>query len=227
MTYDGFLKRARESYKMYEFEPGMRVQVCRLVSYRNRKIVGKLEFAYGTVERVEIHWGKIAVRIDNLNNDLSSSGLFYFTASELEIVNDIKEENNMSNTTKITNYLNAIKIKFVDDVNVCSCVYANFEPDLKVGDLVVVKPAHHKIALARVEEILEGNNYETSREVVSKVDTSYYNERVKIREQAAELKAKMEERARKLQDIALYQMLAENDPDMQKLLEEYRSLPEM
>jgi hypothetical protein len=205
----------------------MRVQVCRLVSYRSRKIVDKLESAYGTVERVEPHWEKVSVRIDHLYNDLSNSGLFFFKASELKIVNDNKEENNMSNTTNITNYLNAIKIKFVDDINPCGYVYASFESDLKIGDLVVVKPAHHKIALARVEEILEGTSYETSREVVAKVDTGFYNERVKIRNQAAELKAKMEERARKLQDIALYQMLAENDPDMKALLNEYRSLPEM
>lgn len=46
-----------------------------------------------------------------------------------------------------------------------------------------------------------------------------------MRNKAAELKAKMEARAKQLQDIALYKMLAENDPDMAELLNEYQAIP--
>ena len=202
-----------------------RVRVIKNGSYRSKNLVGKL----GTVKYNSSQWNKLGIELDNIRNDRSCLGVFYFRSDEIEIAtNDIMEGNNMAtNVNNITNYLNAIKIKFIGDSSPCGYIYASFEPDLKVGDLVVVKPAHHSINLARVDEILEGNNHETTREVVCKVDTTAYNERVKIRNQAAELKAKMQERAKQLQDIALYQMLAKDDPEMQVLLNEYRSLPEI
>ena len=81
------------------------------------------------------------------------------------------------------------------------------------------------MTLARVVEILEGNSYETPREVVAVVDTRFYDERVEAREKATKLKARMQERAKKLQDISLYRMLAENDSEMMNLLNEYQNLP--
>ena len=199
-----------------------RVRVITQNSYRSANLVGKL----GTVKFGKSIYDKLGIEMDNARNNRSALGLFYFRPDEIEIVTDnIKEENNMAiNTTNITGYTQAIRVKFIDDSSPCGCVYASFEPELKVGDLVVVKPAHHKIALARVHEILEGTDYETAREVVSKVCTDDYNERVKVRTQVAELKAKMQERARQLQDIALYQMLAKDDPAMQALLDEYQAL---
>lgn len=178
----------------------------------------------GTV-RSAISGYSIAVEFDCIRNKASEYGYFYFSPEELKLVDNNMEENNMVvYADNITGYTQAIKIKFVDDSRPCGYVYASFEPELKVGDLVVVKPAHHDIALARVDEILEGTDYETKREVICTVDTSAYSQRVKLRNQAAELKAKMQERARQLQDIALYQMLAKDDPAMQALLDEYQAL---
>lgn len=217
------MKRFKDYYAIRDFEPGMRVQVCRLTSYSSRKNVDKLEFAYGTVDRVELHWEKVCVRIDNLTNNMSGSGNFYFKASELKIVNDIKEENNMS---YIKNYLNIAKIKFLDEHGDRTYDHANFDASLRPNDICVVMTANHGMALAKVAEILPRNDIEITREIVSKVFTDDYDERVKIRKQAAELKAKMQERAKQLQDVALYKMLAENDPAMMELLNEYQSLPE-
>ena len=200
-----------------------RVRVIKNGSYKYRDLVGKL----GTVKYNSPQWNRLGIELDDLRNGRSCLGVFYFKSDEIEIVtNDIMEENDMAtNINNITGYKQAIYVKFIGDSNMCGYVYASFEDKLEVGDLVVVKPAHHSINLARVEEILDGTDYETTREVVCKVDTTAYNERVKVRNQAAELKAKMEERARKLQDVALYKMLAENDPEMQDLLNRYQSLP--
>lgn len=203
------------------YEAGSRVRIrCCPYKYTRFELGGSI----GVVRNS--HSNNVAVEIDGTFNPNSDYGYFYFEPRYLTLVtDDTKEENNMAtNITNITGYNQAIKIKFIDDSSPCGYVYASFEPELKVGDLVVVKPAHHKIALARVHEILEGTDYETAREVVSKVYTDDYNERVKVRTQVAELKAKMQERARQLQDIALYQMLAKDDPAMQALLNEYQSL---
>lgn len=68
------------------------------------------------------------------------------------------------------------------------------------------------------------NDVALEREIVSIVDTAEYDARVAQRKLAADLKAKMQERAKKLQDVALYQMLAKDDPEMAALLSEYQNL---
>lgn len=207
-------------YMISKIALGARVKITSAgKKYQRFNLLGKIGIVrsnYGT---------NLAVEFDDLKNPASGPGYFYLSEYRLTIVDDDDyndlEDNKMIN---ITGYQNAIKIKFIGESHACGHVYASFESDLKVGDLVVVKPAHHSINLARVEEILDGTSYETMREVVSKVDTEAYNQRVKIRNQAAELKAQMEARAKKLQDIALYQMLAENDSEMKELVAQYQAL---
>ena len=204
-----------------DIKVGMRVKIlkCPTNKYKNRDLIGML----GTVRST--YRNSIAVKVDGESNSYSIVKCFYFTPSCLEAVEETEnninnmEENNMS---KITNYLKAVKIRFIDGARTCDYIYASFD-DVEVGDLVVVQPAHHAITLARVEEVMEGA-YETCREVVCKVDTSAYDERVRVRVRQSELKAKMQERARQLQDIALYQMLAESDPEMKALVEEYQTV---
>lgn len=205
------------------FGVGARVKVIRQPNkYWKDKLVGLI----GTVRSES---GKsISVIFDTVQNERSSYGCFYFKVTELELMdepnNEIMEEKNMP---KITNYFNAVTVQFIGDVNPCPCVYANFDEGLKVGDLCVVKPAHHELALARVAKIIDKNAIELQREIVAKVYTDDYDFRVEMRNKAAELKAKMEARAKQLQDIALYQMLAKDDPDMADLLERYQSLPKV
>lgn len=198
---------------------GTRVEIIRHHKYRQYNLVGKKGTVYS------VYGLEVRVEVDGVSNRNASSGHFYFTPKELKIIDNdyVKENENMPN---ITNYFNAVKIKFLDDTKPCHYIYANFEADLKEGDLCVVKPAHHDLTLARVMEVINDNSFETPREVVAKVYTDFYDERVKARAKAAEVKAKMQERAKQLQDIALYQMLAKDDPAMQELLNEYQNLPQ-
>lgn len=208
-----------EVYKT--FTKGTRIKVTRCTSYKKHDYTGK----FGTVLRcVYSEYGTIIVELDGESNPYGSTGSFYFKPYELELVKDfidIGEETNMEN---VTNYLNIAKIEFVDGNNARTFDYANFEPGLQKGDLCVVKSAHHGLGLAKVVEIIERNDIKTPREIVAKVDTVEYDTRVARREEAAKLKAQMEERAKQLQDIALYQMLAENDPAMKELLVRYQDL---
>lgn len=175
---------------------------------------------------------KYAVELDGIRNNSSSLGYFYFRSNEFVIVddlvdihnNDILEKNTMQN---VTNYLNIAKIRFVDSDSSNTYEYANFDPYLAVGDLCVVKSAHHGLGIGKVVEILNLSDVKTSREIVARVNTDAYDLRVANRARAAELKAKMKERAKQLQDIALYQMLAKDDPAMMELLEEYQALPKV
>ena len=203
----------------YNLRPGMHVKVVRQHKYANINLIGKI----GTVK--QLYTTEATVHIDGLRNQYSATGYFYLKASDIEIINvynTVMEENN--NMPNVTNYLNAVKIQYVDNIGPSGFIYANYDPDVKVGDLCVIKSGHHGLGLARIVEVIDQNNFETCREVVAKVNTESYDERVKNRAKAAELKAKMDERAKQLQDIALYQMLAEKDPAMQDLLAEYNGL---
>ena len=209
------------------FQPNTRVKLVKCYSQRTSDHTGKLG---KVVENLCSLYGKIAVRLDNEENPRGGWGLFYFRPDELSPVhnnNDILEENIMQN---ITGYLNLVKIQYLDNATASRHIYANFDSFLTKGDLCVVKSAHHGLGLAKVVDVIsdaDPRNVQVTREIVAKVDTQDYDYRVAVRKDAAELKAKMQERAKQLQDIALYQMLAKDDPEMQELLDRYQGLPKM
>ena len=212
------------------FGVGARVKVIRQRKYTEYKLlnlIGTVRSDSGT---------NVSVVLDNVTNPRSKYGCFYFKAVDLVEANDetnIMEEKNMSKNIAITNYLNVAKISPIGNPN-ATYKYANFYPDLTAGDLCVVTgltdireamaSTLRGMTVAKVIEIIDANDIEVSGEVVTKVDTDSYNERVKCRIRAAELKDKMEARAKQLQDIALYQMLAKDDPDMAALLKEYQGI---
>lgn len=210
------------------FESGSRVRVRRCKSYSRHDYTGE----FGTVVRNAYgSYGKILVDLDGVTNPYSATGHFYFKPYELEVMykhdNAISEDNNMQN---ITGYFNIVKIQYLDNATTSRHIYANFDSSLKEGDLCVVASAHHGLGLAKVVDVIsdaDPRNVQVSREIVTKVDTQDYDYRVAVRKDAAELKAKMQERAKQLQDIALYQMLAKDDPEMQELLDRYQGLPKM
>ena len=198
------------------FGVGARVKVIKQRKYPSEKLIGLV----GTVRSGS--GAQVTVILDDKYNHRSSYGCYYFKPVELELVNESKEDNNMS---KITNYLNIANVRpvYTHASTVYSC--ANFECGLGVDDLCVVTTDNNSLAVARVVEIVYGNDREMHREVVTKISTDAYDERVRNRVKAAELKSKMEARAKQLQDIALYKMLAKDDPDMALLLQEYQNIP--
>lgn len=206
-----------------DFTPGNRVVVVKTISYKRSNLNGR----YGTVVSVcRFDENKLEVKLDDIRNPLSAIGHFYFYPDELSIqaksILDVMEGDIMQN---VVNYFNIAKVQYLDSNKPSGHVYANFDMSLKVGDLCVVKSLHHGLGLARVVEIEDKNNIQISREIVARVDTSDYDMRVEARKNTAELKAKMQERAKKLQDIALYKMLAKEDSEMAELLSRYESLP--
>ena len=195
---------------------GKRVRVKWSDKYKRYKVKGRC----GTITRC---YSYIAVELDGLRNEYSATGEFYFYKKHLEIIEDEKmEETTMAiNTNNITNYLNVARAIKADGRLYC---YANYIPDLKVGDHCVVVSANRDMTVAKVVEIVHENDTLMSQEVVCKIDTECYDIRVETRKKAAELKAKMQERARQLQDIVLYQTLAKDDPEMAQLLSDFTNL---
>ena len=118
-------------------------------------------------------------------------------------------------------------IKFLDGTNTDrEYTYALYDERIAVGDIVVVKTGHHGFALAEIASI--GNfpysAVQCGREVIDKVDFTAYTEREEKAKRVKALKAEMDEKVRQLQQTALYELLAEKDPDLKAMLEEYKSL---
>lgn len=200
------------------FSYGDRVRILRHSKYRGEELVGKL----GTVRSG--YGSSIPVRIDGCFNTRSSYGYYYFTPSELKKINDSTDEIKEEIMPKITNYLNIATVKTRGGRDY-RC--ANFDLDIQPGDIVVFAPFNTPSDLTVAEVVEINDRDDDSRfdsEIVSKVDDSAYRDRRKSRAEAAKLKKEMEARAKQLQDVALYQMLAKDDPDMAALLQKYLEL---
>lgn len=98
----------------------------------------------------------------------------------------------------------------------------------KPGDQILVSGSNKNILI--IEDILtpeEANKIapkDITAEVICKVDISAYTQRTEDRKQSEELKKKMDAIIKKMDSTKKYEMYATENPELQKLLEKYKSL---
>lgn len=100
-----------------------------------------------------------------------------------------------------------------------------YEP-LVPGDMVVVE-VRDTFTLATVLDVAPtpvGFTGQVTKAVLSKINTNAYTHGKKMDEQRKELKKRMDERVKALQEDAVYEMLAEKDPELKSMLEAYREV---
>jgi hypothetical protein len=99
--------------------------------------------------------------------------------------------------------------------------------DLKVGDMVVVDTVNG-LQVAKVSTIIKlavGESYDKAKKwVVQKIDLAEHNARLEREQKIADLKKQLEARRKMLEDIAIYEMLAKEDPKMSELLNMYKEV---
>lgn len=118
---------------------------------------------------------------------------------------------------------NIIGVKFKD--NEMEYAFKCFD-DVSVGDLVVVD-TRYGFKLATVTSLDYNGDFDIShnlKEVVCKVDVTKFNERKERAEKLKILKRKMDDKLEQLQTIALYEMLAEKNPEIKDLFTEFKVL---
>lgn len=171
--------------------------------------------AIGTVRSA--YDGNIAVVFSDIHNKRSSYDCFYFAAREIKLYKGDK--------TMEGNY-HIATVKFLEGTNTDTTYrYALYdEGSVAIGDICVVKSAHHGLGIARVVEIEPKTDEKITREIVCKCDFSAYEAREATRKRKAELKKKMSERAAALQELALYKMMAAEDSGMADLMREFDEL---
>lgn len=169
-------------------------------------------------EIVRQYEDNVAVKIEGRANPRSQYEAYWFNENEIEFIES--EEIRMYG-----NYVTA-NIAFLDGTNTDKTYhYALYDNTIQPEDIAVVQTGHHGLAVARVVSLGEPNGpVSHGREVVCKVDMTAYEERKARAAQLVELKARMDNKVQQLQKAAVYEMLAEKDPELAAMLQTYKSL---
>jgi outer membrane murein-binding lipoprotein Lpp len=106
--------------------------------------------------------------------------------------------------------------------------FACYEDNLSIGDVVVVRKSDGNLALTEVASIglLDKSRVLNGCEVVAKVDLTASEARYAKAKEIADLKKDMDEKVAALQAVALYEMMAEKDPALKAMLEQFKKLTE-
>lgn len=154
---------------------------------------------------------------------LENGTCLYYQNRNLELY----KENQKENTMEITGDFKVAKVKFLEGSNTNTTYeYALFD-DYDVGTYVVVKSAHHGFGVAKIVEIMSKEQATTKkfeREIVTTFDMETYETRKKNRSRIQELNSRMDKRFQELNKIALFEMMAEKDPELKNMLNEYKNL---
>ena len=204
---------------------GTRVKVISTKKKNHESTVG----FFGTIQNTcgvsmySYRSSTIGVLIDGMYNQSSNKGLFWYEKDELEILNPESEENNM---VKLVGYKAVAVIK----IGGSDYHYAIYEDghEYTWGDKVLVSGACKEVVtidyIITPEEAIEKINKPITAEVITYADKTNYEERVEKRKLAEELKKKMDTEMKKMDEAAKYEIYAKQNPELAKMLEEYKSL---
>lgn len=175
---------------------------------------------YGRV--IEMWYGIIdeCIKVEFVAQDGFS---YVYRADELERI--MEEEEQMA---KLTGYKQVAEIIQMGK----PYYYAIYNDGRKYypGDSVIVSGAASGM-VQKIEEIIDPEeaakrmgNKSITAEVIAYVDTSAYEERVAKRKEATELKKKMDQVIKQMDESNKYEMYAERNPELKDMLETYKKL---
>jgi hypothetical protein len=179
------------------------------------------------------------VKIDYEYNIRSRKGLYWFYENHLTHSNTQEPDDDETNKPYFFPRINPseeeisipgykpVQIRFVGGSNRDNepTVYASYEPDIQVGDIVVVHMGRQGLAVAEVidADLPPHIKVMDNREIISIVDMSAFRARRKITEKLDAIRRKMNSKLHVLSNQDLYDKLAETDPEMKALIAELES----
>lgn len=187
------------------------------------KVASRYSNRYGTV----INTWRDLCNFELKAEIIAQDGLsYYFYEDELILIS--KKENEQM--AKLTDYKQVAAIK----QNYGTYYYAIYDDGRKYcpGDKVIVSGAANGI-IQTIEKIIDPEtavnrmgNKNITAEVIAYVDTSAYEERVAKRKEAEELKKKMDQVIKQMEENNKYEMYAEKNPELKEMLNAYKELVE-
>lgn len=131
------------------------------------------------------------------------------------------------NKNMLVGSYNVAMVKFVQGTNtVKGYAFALFDNNIGVDDLVLCDTSSG-YGVAKVTEIIPQNEYEgasVTKEIICKVDFTDFEQRKENREKAKKLKVEMDKKIKDLQELTLYEMMAEKCPELREMLDMYKKL---
>lgn len=105
--------------------------------------------------------------------------------------------------------------------------YALYDENIKIGDDVLVTgTACDSVWTVKDIKLKDDVDIRQSitAEVICKVDTSKYDQRVKNRKAAENIKLEMDKKIKEMQETDKYEMYADKNPELAELLKAYKAL---
>lgn len=162
------------------------------------------------------------IRIDNMYNLKSSLGLFWIDALNFETLDKEKENINMN---KLTGYV-AVAVVELCGRDYHYAIY-NDGTIYEEGDKVIVSG---KNTIRTIKEIIRPEEVENRysgdimAEVVCRLNTRAYDERVRRRREAEKTKKEMDKLIKEMDEVNKYEMYAKQNPELQELLQKFKEL---
>lgn len=150
------------------------------------------------------------------------------TDAPQEICKKFKENNDMA----VKGNYNVAAVNFIQGTNTTKdYMFALFDNDISIGDNILVDTSYgYNVAVVNhiyTKDGCESNGYSLpTKEVICKVDFTAFKDRINKREKAAQLKKDMDKKVKSLQEIAVFELLAEKSPELKEMLEQYKTLVE-
>ena len=142
----------------------------------------------------------------------------------------INEQNNITegvNKNMLMGNYKVAMVKFVQGTNTTKgYAFALFDNDIKVDDTVLCDSATG-YGVAKVTDIIEQKDYEgtqVTKEIICKVDFTAYETRKENRKKAQNLKVQMDKKINEMKELALYEMMAKDCPELAEMLNTYKGL---
>ena len=214
---------------IHSFQSGDTVRVCNPSLKTYRKVGRVVSTSYYTVE-VQIYDLPV-LKFKSSNLELvAKANEFDYIEHDVAITNEIcNKEKEIADMSVKGNYEVAL-VKFVQGMNTTKkYAFALFDNSVNIDDTVLVDTANG-YGVAVVCEIHSKADYEElgcslpNKEVICKIDFTAFDERKAKRVKAAKLKNDMDKLVKSLQEIAVFELLAEKSPELRAMLDEYKAV---
>lgn len=153
-----------------------------------------------------------------------------FKTYEGYLLNIIKSEEENEPMAKLTGYY---AVAVIEEVTCCckkDYYYAVFDDGntYKAGDQVLVSGCNKDVLTIKeiltVPEAKEKGRKDITAEIICRVDTSAYDQRVENRKKAEKLKKDMDAVIKQMDVTKKYEMYATENPELAALLDQYKEL---
>jgi len=202
-------------------------EILKRKARKYRELAGKQGIIHSVWE------DNMGIEIENERNNSSSFGYFYLKSNEFCILNQKDNEIKGANEMSVNNYNNykgnykIAKVRFLDGNSEITYRIYNDGFQYDIDTIVVVKPANHCITIAKIIDIYDSEtdvDCSCDREIVCPVDMSKYTERKEKAKEIVKLKKQMDEKVNELQGVALYELMAQNSPELREMLDKFTQL---